>query len=210
MRALLFAHGDPPSRSLVESLRAGANLIVAADGGANLALEYGVAVDAAIGDLDSVSDAVRATLPAAAFHLDADPDRTDLQKAIDFCLGRGVTAIDVVAAGGGRADHALANLAVLSLYRGRTRLTIHDDLFAISLVNGGATIARPPGTVVSLVAIGECTGVTTSGLRWDLRSATLPFSPLGIHNEVAVSPASVTVSGGDLLLFEGRWVEKHR
>lgn len=210
MRALIFAHGDPPSRSLVESLRAGANLIVAADGGANLALEYGVAVDAAIGDLDSVNDAVRSALPTAAFHLDADPNRTDLQKAIQFCLDRGATEIDVVAAGGGRADHALANLAVLTLYRGLARLTIHDDLFAISRVDERATITRPPGTVVSLVAIGECTGVTTTGLRWDLRSATLAFSPLGIHNEVVASPASVTVAAGDLLLFEGRWVEKHR
>lgn len=209
MRALIFAHGDLPSRALVESLRAGASLLVAADGGANRALDYGITVDVAIGDLDSVSAAVRAALPASAFHLDADPDRTDLQKAIDFCLEHGATEIDIVAAGGGRADHALANLSVLPLYRGRARLTIHDDLFATSLVDGVATITAPLGTVVSLIAIGECTGVTTSGLRWDLLSAILPFSPLGIHNEVVTSPATVSVESGDLLLFEGRWVEKH-
>jgi thiamine pyrophosphokinase len=67
----------------------------------------------------------------------------------------------------------------------------------------------PTGTVVSLVAIGRCTWVTTTGLRWNLARHDLVFSPYGVHNEVAQSPASVSVESGDLLLFRGRWIEKH-
>jgi thiamine pyrophosphokinase len=70
-------------------------------------------------------------------------------------------------------------------------------------------VEAEPGTVVSLVAIGPCEGVTTSGMRWDLHDYALGFSPYGIHNEVAISPATVSVRNGDLLLFRGRWVEKH-
>jgi thiamine pyrophosphokinase len=77
-------------------------------------------------------------------------------------------------------------------------------------VEGSEAIEAPAGTVVSLVALGECTGVTTSGMRWDLDDYTLRFSPYGIHNEVAVSPATVRVRSGDLLLFLGRFVERHR
>ena len=77
------------------------------------------------------------------------------------------------------------------------------------LVDGETAIERPAGTVVSLVAIGRCEGVTTTGLRWPLDNATLEFSPRGIHNEVAATVASVRAASGDLLLFEGRWVEKH-
>jgi thiamine pyrophosphokinase len=55
----------------------------------------------------------RAVLPIDAFHHAPSPDATDLQKAIDFALARGATQIDIAAAGGGRADHALANLSVL-------------------------------------------------------------------------------------------------
>ena len=209
MRALLFADGDLPSRALVDELRPGAGLVVAADGGADKALTLGVRVDAVVGDLDSVSDGARRELGEGALHHSPSPDSTDLQKAIEFAIERGAHEIDIVAAGGGRADHALANLSVLPLYRGRVKIRVIDDLFEVSLVEGEAVIDAPVGTVVSLVAIGQCTGVTTKGLRWDLAKYSLAFSPYGVHNEVESPPATVSVATGDLLLFRGRWIEKH-
>ncbi len=208
MRALVVANGEPPSAGLLQELGAGADIIVAADGGAHAAMAAGLHVDMAVGDLDSLADDARVSLGERIL-LRADPNRTDLQKAVDYCIERGCGEIDIAAAGGGRADHALANLALLTLSRGRARLRIVDDLFEVSLVEGTVVVDAPPGTVVSLVAIGECRGVSTSGLRWDLDDKTLGFSPLGIHNEVATPPATVSVASGDLLLFRGRWVEKH-
>jgi thiamine pyrophosphokinase len=209
MHALLVANGIPPSEGLLRELAATAGLIVAADGGADAAIAAGIHVDAIVGDLDSASASARELLGEARLFPDRDINRTDLQKALEHCLDRGCDAIDIVAGGGGRADHALANLSVLSLYRGRARVALIDDLFEISLVDGSATINAPPGTVISLVAIGTCDGVTTSGLRWDLHDYSLRFSPYGVHNEVAQSPATVSVRSGDLLLFRGRWIEKH-
>ncbi len=190
-------------------LRTQPYFVVAADGGARHALEAGIAIDAVVGDLDSVTDDLRRALPGTAFHEVARLDTTDLEKAIRFCIDAGHTEIDVVCAGGGRADHALANLSVLTGFRG-VRVRIRDEAFTISLVDGSETIEGPPGTLISLVAIGECTGVTTRGLRWDLTGFTLPFSPRGVHNEIAQSPAIVSVESGDLLLFHGQWVERHR
>ena len=96
------------------------------------------------------------------------------------------------------------------MFRDRADVRVVDDRFEVRLVNDEAEIGAPEGTVVSLVAIGECEGVTTNGLRWDLDRARMTFSPYGVHNEVRVSPATVSVERGDLLLFEGRWVERHR
>jgi len=209
IRARVGANGLPPSDALMYELAASAELVVAADGGADKAIASGLRVDAVVGDFDSASAGARRDLGDARLHPDRDPNRTDLEKAIDYCLARGIDAVDIVAGGGGRADHALANLSVLPLYRGRAHIRLIDDLFEIVLVEGQATVDAPPGTVVSLVAIGRCEGVTTSGLRWDLDGYTLRFSPYGVHNEVAVPPATIQVRSGDLLLFKGRWVEKH-
>lgn len=209
MRALIFADGEMPSAALVHELREQAELVVAADGAADKALAAGIAPDAVVGDLDSISDAARARLGPDRLRLVPSRDETDLQKAIDFCLERGCSAIDIVAAGGGRADHALANLSVLCLFRGPCRIRIIDDLFEIELVQQSAVIDAPAGTVVSLIAIGPCEGVTTTGLRWDLSDYALGFSPYGVHNEVRMPPGTVSVRRGDLLLFRGRWVEKH-
>lgn len=208
MRALVFANGEPPSSALARELAENAGLLVAADGGAHHAIAFGLLPDAVVGDMDSIDAGLRAVLPEAVFVEVTDPETSDLEKAIDFALSEGATAVDVIAAGGGRADHALANLSVL-VRRPGCVLRFVDDRFVVRLVEREAVIDLPLGSVVSLVAIGRCEGVTTAGLRWPLREATLDFSPRGIHNEVAAQPAGVSVRTGDLLLFEGRWAEKH-
>ncbi len=209
MRALIVANGDLPAHALVRQLAAEADLVLAADGGGDRAIAAGVVPQIVAGDLDSLSEAAREQLGPERLRHMPDPEKTDLEKVIHEALHRGATEIAICGAGGGRADHALANLSVLVRFRGRAAIRIVDDFFEIRLVDGQTTIDRPPGTVVSLVAIGRCTGVSTTGLRWPLDDATLDFSPRGIHNEVAGAPASVRLAAGDLLLFEGRWVEKH-
>lgn len=209
MRALIIANGEPPAEELLRELAAAADMVIAADGGADKAMSAGVIPGIVVGDLDSLGSRARAALAGRIMEID-DPDSTDLEKAVRVAIERGADEIDIAAAGGGRADHALANLSVLVRYGRQAHLRIHDDLFTIQLVRGRAAISAPEGTVVSLVAIGRCTGVTTIGLRWPLRDASLDFSPVGVHNEVALRPAGVQVATGDLLLFEGRWVEKHK
>ena len=208
MRALVIANGDPPSAALLDELRPGAALVVAADGGARHALALGLVPDVVIGDLDSIGEA-RGAIPAERLRSDPDPHSTDLEKAVTLCLDEGCEAVDIVGGGGGRADHALANLSVLAHFGRRARVRLIDERFAIELVDGEAAIDGPAGAVVSLVALGRCEGVTTSGLRWPLEDAALEFSARGVHNEIATAPACVSVRSGDLLLFLGRWVEPH-
>ncbi len=209
VRALIIANGEAPSRGLLKELATQATLLVAADGGASHAMAAGLQLDAVVGDLDSVTPEMRRTLPAELFHRDSNPDTTDLQKAIAYCIAQGADVVDVVAASGGRADHALANLSVLRLFRGQAAVRIIDDYFEVSLIEQQAMVDAPIGTVVSLIAIGQAEGVTTTGLRWNLTAYPLAFSPRGIHNEVAKPPAHISVAKGDVLLFRGRWVEKH-
>ncbi|MCA9822901.1 MAG: thiamine diphosphokinase [Dehalococcoidia bacterium] len=210
MQALIIANGEPPSDRLLRGCVSAAALVVGADGGADVARRAGITVHLATGDLDSITDAVRDSLGPARLFVDRDPNRTDLQKALDLCIARGATSVDVLAAGGGRPDHALANLSLLFHYRGRARVRLVDDQFLAFGVDGREAIDAPPGTIVSLVAIGRCEGVTTRGLRWDLDHYPLTFSPYGVHNEVATSPASVSVERGDLLVFQGRYIDRHQ
>lgn len=210
MRALVIANGELPSAACIQELARQADLVVATDGAGPRALALGCPLSAIVGDLDSLDPAGRTELGDIPIVELPDPDRTDLEKAVQWAIDRGCTEVDVVGFGGGRADHALANYSVLVTFRRRARVRLRDDLFTISLVEGEATIVGEPGTVVSLVALGRCEGVSTRGLRWELREATLTFSSLGIHNELRSSPAWVRVRSGDLLLFRGHWAERHR
>lgn len=209
MHALVFAAGEPPSATLAAELRDRATLVIAADSGADRALALDITPDYVVGDLDSLSDDARELLGPERLRQDAIGDRSDIEKAVEFAIAQGATSVDIACAGGGRADHALANLSTLIVFRGQARVALVDDLFTITLVDGVATVDAPVGTVVSLVAPGVCEGVTTTGMRWNLTGFRLPFGSRGIHNEVAEPPATVRHTSGHLFLFEGRWVEHH-
>lgn len=55
MRALLIGNGETQEAAFLQHLARQADLILAADGGADRALSAGVRPDVIIGDLDSVS-----------------------------------------------------------------------------------------------------------------------------------------------------------
>ena len=135
MRALVVANGDPPSAALLAELREGATLVVAADGGARSALALGFTPDIVTGDLDSIGEA-REAIPADRIRPNPDPNATDLEKAVGLCLDEGCDAVDIIGGGGGRADHALANLSVLVRFGRRARVRIVDERFSIELVDG--------------------------------------------------------------------------
>ena len=76
-------------------------------------------------------------------------------------------------------------------------------------------IARPdrpvavngqPGELVSLIPMGGgAAGVTTAGLRWQLRDEELPAGVTrGISNELVAATAGVTVSTGVILVVHER------
>lgn len=84
---MVIANGEPPSDALLREMAGRAELVVAADGGADVAAHAGVVIDAATGDLDSISEAARAALAPDA--LVVGPNRTGSQKAVNLCITRG-------------------------------------------------------------------------------------------------------------------------
>ena len=85
-RIIIFANGilTDPIAEAARWIRPG-DFIVAADGGTRHALAAGITPDHVIGDLDSLSSELRATLEAAGTIVHAHPpakDETDLELAL--------------------------------------------------------------------------------------------------------------------------------
>ena len=77
--------------------------------------------------------------------------------------------------------------------------------FDVHVVWDATSIEGEPGDVVTLLPVGgPATGVTTEGLRWELRSDTLePGSTHGVSNELVGHRAVVGIAGGVLLAIHG-------
>ncbi|HEY7522087.1 MAG TPA: thiamine diphosphokinase [Candidatus Limnocylindrales bacterium] len=221
LHALVVADGGTCSRAGLDASwphwDAAVGLVVAADGGVELADELGLTVERWVGDGDSTPATRLAELEAAGVRLARfaeAKDESDTELAILEAIGAGATRITLLGAlGGPRLDHALANIGLLAhprLVDCPTRL-LSDDA-CVSLVVApdprGASVDRAlPGRVGDLVSLlpmgGGVTGVTTRGLRYPLRDEPLPAGPArGLSNVRDAADAGLTLRRGLLLVVE--------
>lgn len=219
MVALILAGGDAPTLSHLQAHWPGwfddVVLVVAADGGARHAAALGVSIDLWVGDGDSIDPTDLVALADGGVEIErssTDKDETDTELAIRAANARDTGGVIIVGATGGpRIDHELANIALLAmpelvgasaiLYTPRSMIRLlrgRDPEETWLAVRGGS------GDLVSLVPFGgDAVGVTTRGLRYPLRDATLPIgTPRGVSNVIDSTGAQVALREGMLLVVE--------
>ena len=210
MRTVIIAGGQTGGQGWRRWVREG-DWIIGADGGAARALAWGLIPDLVIGDMDSLPDTARAVLLSEGCRFVEHPrakDETDLELALVRAVREGAQEIVVLGALGGRLDHALANILLLTLpsLAGIPVRIAEGDQQAL-LARGGETVELEgaPGDLVSLLPLGgDARGVTTRGLAWALEEDTLRFgSSRGVSNEMTAGKAGIRVNEGLLLVVHG-------
>lgn len=191
--------------------------MIAADSGLDHAAALGLTVDVLVGDLDSASGPAVRAAEAAGVRIERHPidkEATDLELALDYALAIGATRVTVVSGGGGaRLDHHLAELALLASARyAPLHLDARIGTARVVPIHAGesASLVGVPGAVLTLLALGgSATGITTTGLRWPLRSETLPpGSTRGVSNVIVEGPVRVELTGGILLAVGAHPLER--
>lgn len=204
MRALIFANGMPDDPAAVPGMIRPDDLLIAADGGADLCDTLGITPDVLIGDLDSVRPDVLDRLRAAGAEIMAHParkDQTDLELALGLACERGASRVIVLAGLGGRWDMSLANISLLAAFdipisfaEGRQEITLIRE-------KQRAKIHGTPGDILSLIPVGgDAQGVTLEGLEYPLENDVLRFGTTrGVSNVLAGKTATVLLRQGMLL-----------
>jgi len=190
----------------VRALRRDCDLCLAADGAWAKARSAGVAVDAVVGDLDSLSPAERADLDRSSTRVVAYPqakDWTDLELAIDHALRHAPARMVIYGALGGRIDHTITNLHLLE--RGLAAgvpIEIVSPTDTVRLIDRDLALAAARvGDPVSLVPITEWAQVRTQGLEYELHDERLfRGASRGVSNVVRELPVRVFVAEGRLLV----------
>jgi thiamine pyrophosphokinase len=204
-RVIIFANGEFRDSVVVREVITPDDFVIGADGGTMHALSIGVVPNLVIGDLDSLSQEDLERVTAAGIEVRAYPrrkDETDLELALKYAAGLGAGEVLIFAALGGRLDQLIANVLLLTLPElcGMDVRIVDGEQLAF-LIRGRARIDGSPGDSVSLIPIGgDVTGVTTTGLEWELEDDTLAFGPArGISNRITADQATVGILGGLLL-----------
>ncbi len=200
---------------------AGADVVIAADGGARKAARAGLQPDLVVGDGDSLGESGIAEVRASGIPVElaeTTKDESDLELALLAAVGRGAGRVSILGAlGGSRFDHALANVWLLAhpVLEGRDAVLL-DASTRVRLLGMGpagaagagshaeAVLTGAPGDLVSLFPFGaDVDGVTTDGLAYPLRDEPLHAGQArGLSNVRTGMEARVSLRSGRLLIVE--------
>jgi len=198
MRALVFAAGDPPGLGRADL--PDHHLVIAADGGLRHVVDLQLQPDIIIGDFDSVDPdrLAAAGERATVIRKPEDKDHTDLELAMQAALEAGATEIVVLGCFGGRLDHLLANIALLSSpqWSGLLVSATGRDR-SVVVVRGERALDTAVGQTVTVLATEPDTEVSLNGFAWPLHHHRIePGMTIGVSNVASVPSPTVTTHRG--------------
>lgn len=188
------------------------DFVIAADAGLCYLEQAGIKADLVIGDFD--------TLNAVPQHpnvisLSIEKDDTDMLAAIREGINVGYSNFYLYCGTGGRIDHTLANLQILSFLseNGKQGFLIDNDNIITAITNQKITFDSIQSGYVSIFAYSpKAKGICLQGLKYELDKAVLTSTfPIGVSNEFIGEKSSISVDNGTLLIvFPRKEKEKYR
>jgi thiamine pyrophosphokinase len=177
-----------------------AEVILAADGGANALHQLGVSAHAAIGDFDSISPEARVLPETVVFN--PDQDKSDCDKLLAYAVEQGYPAITLCNVEGDLLDHVLGTIHSSANAGLAVRLALRRGIGYILHANSAFTLPSFPGTRLSLVPLQTCEGVYLEGVYWKLSGQRLaPNERLSLSNRVTEPEIRVRLDSGIAALF---------
>ncbi len=186
------------------------DFILCADGGYDHAVAAGIIPDMLMGDLDSISAPEDPSIETVIFP--SEKDDTDTGICLQTALDKGYTDILILGGLGGRLDHTISNIQLIT---GKChladRITIRDKSNSCTVItNGSVTLPYTENQYVSIFSMTEqSSGVTTTGLKYPLDDAVMfSGSTLGTSNEMISETATISVKDGKLLIITSKEGQK--
>ncbi|WP_333809611.1 thiamine diphosphokinase [Flavobacterium sp.] len=204
--ALIIANGAACSKELMEQLLEWSPLVIVLDSAIERVLELGIKVDVLLGDFDRGFNPeyyLEKQYPLEIVYA-PNQDKTDLEKAFDYLVEKGHKAVNVIWATGKRADHTITNITSIVKFRNELKIVLLDDHSKIFLLPSKFEKWYTKNTPISLIPIGEVTGIHSTNLFYPLSNHALTIGyKTGSSNYVTEDGiVSISHEKGDLLLME--------
>jgi thiamine pyrophosphokinase len=181
--------------------------VICCDGGIRHSETLLVKPDVIIGDMDSASTFQLEHYKNQGVKIVKYPqekDATDTQLALEYALKVEPQAIEIWGALGGRLDHALANLSLLSIgSKAAIDTRLIDEYCESFIVKDKVSFTESVGQTVSLFAYPVwAEGITLRGFQYPLSYESLDVDNVrGISNVITATPATISLDAGSLLII---------
>jgi len=210
MTGVIICGGKIENYTYVKKYIQDADIIICADSGLRHCKFLQVSPDILLGDFDSVSSEDLKAFESAGINVlryPVEKDMTDSELAIEIAVQKGCNKVILLGALGTRLDHSISNVLLLKKLTDRgVEGILADEHNEVRLINSTIEIVREENTFITLLPIdGNAEGVTTEGLYYPLKDATLKTgSSWGVSNRFSAEKASVRLKKGYLLVVKAR------
>ncbi|WP_193221934.1 thiamine diphosphokinase [Amylibacter sp. SFDW26] len=166
--------------------------VICADSGGSAAIDAGITPDMIIGDMDSFTGQFDGTV----IHL-SEQDSTDFEKCLysvkaPFYIGYGFL--------GGRLDHELAALSILTRYPEKTVVLIGEKDICFRCPDE-ITMNIEKGARFSVFPMGDVE-MKSTGLEWPLDGLKMsPKTQIATSNRVSDDQVTLSVDKGDSIVM---------
>lgn len=206
MKALVICNGRMKHYKKTRRMLDHYDHVVAVDGGIRHARKLDIKTDAVIGDFDSVSEDDLSYIKKNRIYMIKFPtkkDKTDSELALDYCLENGYDEVTIVAYGGSRLDHSMANLTMFSRKSESMKISLIDHRNRSFFVRGLFDYCPVEPVYVSVVPMTPLIHIKkTSGLFYGLHDQDVQFgSTLCVSNYPVDTSIAVDISSGTALVI---------
>ncbi|MBD5096925.1 MAG: thiamine diphosphokinase [Lachnospiraceae bacterium] len=184
--------------------------IIGVDRGLESLDTLGIKADLAVGDFDSAPQHIKGIYDENhIIKLNPQKDYTDTHVAVMEALKKKPEAVLLVGATGGRLDHMLANINLLSICtKENVQAFMLDTKNKIRIIDRPVSIKKTCqyGAYVSLIPFTDkVTGITLNGFKYKLTDKTLVRNEtIGISNEIEREEGFITLESGELMVIESK------
>jgi thiamine pyrophosphokinase len=188
-KCIIIANGKPPTKKTIKYfVDKGYDTIICADGGANSAKKLGLVPDYIIGDFDSIhASTIKYFKGKSTFLKYKRQNDTDIEKCLKFAIRKNIKETILLGATGDRLDHTICNLGIVIKFYKQIKISIVAEKSFLTAHNSDVNLNTKAGETISLYAFDTKTKITSSGLKYKLSNATLPFGQKESTSNVSIS-----------------------
>lgn len=195
MKTLIILNGELQSIQFLKEIARNFDYIICADGGYENAKSAGIEPDLVMGDFDS-SKAEDYTGEKLVFP--SEKDETDGELAIIEAFSKGSDEVVLTCSSGGRIDHFLANVNLLTKFNNVKISELNQD---IAYITEPICIHDKVDKTISIIPF-EDSVVSLRGFKYETEDTEFKKgSTLGMSNVVMNRNAEVDIKSGGVFLI---------
>ena len=196
---VILANGEFPIHSYPLKLINNAKNIICTDGSVNKLIKIGIKANIIIGDMDSL-DISSAEIKKKML-LDANQNNSDIEKALIYYLENfKKEQLFILGATGLRDDHNFTNMLLLNKFSSELSISLVTNYYKIIVNKGKNIYPSQPNQQISILPLKRINQISTEGLKYELREASLDSDSRGISN-IALHSEFMIESSDNVFVF---------